>query len=68
MPRNVVRRPEASYRLKVNGRELRGEKWAGAGWVFYCDYYPDLADRFGGVEDASEAIAEFTRRALAQSE
>ena len=60
-------RPEAVYRLRVNGHRLTGEKWHGA-WTFSCDSWPELAEQHRGAADAGPLIEEFTRRALLAAE
>ena len=67
MKRTSVR-PVARIRKTVAGFTLAASKHAGAGWQFACAAFPDIARRFGGVDDASDAVAEFERRATEATE
>jgi hypothetical protein len=61
------RKPEARIRLTLNSHLLQGERWGGK-WVLICPDWPDIAERYAGVEDATGAIAEFEKRATGVGE
>lgn len=60
-------KPEANYRLVINGHELSGVKYGGR-WTFACGSWPDLVDAHNGCADASDIIEAFTRRALGEAD
>lgn len=57
------KKPASIYK-KVNGRTLYAEKGL-TGWHFASDDFPDLAEKYDGCQDASDAITEFELRATA---
>jgi hypothetical protein len=64
MARNRTVKPVARFWSGIGAHRLSGELWSD-GWRFVCDSFPDLAEKYAGVTDATEAIEEFTRRATA---
>ena len=60
-------KPEAVIKMALNGKTFAGERWCGE-WVIHCPAYPDLAETYKHVADASPAIEEFVRRAGAESQ
>ncbi len=57
-------KPEAKFRMELNGHRLAGEKCLGT-WTFRCDDFPELAARFSGGEYLTGVVYEFTVKAMA---
>jgi hypothetical protein len=53
---------DGSIALSIGRYRFAGEKRKGR-WKFRSNHFPEVAEKFNGVQDASEAIEEFTRLA-----